>query len=406
MFEDLDRISDGELLARVESLVRDERRVSAALVAHLAEIESRKLYLEQGYSSLFVYCTRALHLSEHAAYNRIEAARVARRVPAVLAWLERGDVHLTAVKLLASVLTPENREQLLAAAKHKSRREIEELVARLRPQPDAPDKVRAVKPRSAAGEGGGQRPGACVASASSSLQANAVECAPVTSSNTSTPVTSMNTGAGPERSTELVPERVHGPTIVPLAPERYKIQFTASAASRDKLRRAQELLRHRIPNGDLAQVFDLALECLLRELEKTKIAATTRQRGAVRRGETEAARAPVSTASRTASRHVPAAVRREVWQRDEGRCAFVGVNGVRCNERGWIEFDHRWPHGDGGDATVTNVRLLCRSHNQHEARSFFGVWANRESQPVIDPDSRPNSSWDELRESRRRPASV
>src|SRR5437773_2086053 len=135
-------LSNAELLARVKSLVDGERQATAALVAHLAEIECRKLYLEQGCRSLFSYCTEVLHLSEHAAYNRIEAAKAARRFPAILTSLVQGDVHLTAVKLLAPLFTAENHESLLAAAKHKSKREIEEIIAHLRPQPDIADSVR------------------------------------------------------------------------------------------------------------------------------------------------------------------------------------------------------------------------------------------------------------------------
>ena len=217
-------------------------------------------------------------------------------------------------------------------------------------------------------------------------------------------------------------------SIVPLAPERYRIQFTASAATRDKLLRAQELLRHRIPSGDLAQVFDRALDVLVRDLEKERFGAADRPRAAKKRTRCQPVSSPRSSdpawqagdraaggdrargdgdgdraagrerarrddgdrapggdsdrheaargdsALTRASRHVPAAVKRVVSKRDQGRCAFVSPSGVRCTERGWIEFDHIRPHGDGGRATVDNVRLLCRSHNQHEARRFFGVW--------------------------------
>jgi len=135
-------LSDSELLGSVKRLVQSERQATAALVVHLAEIERRKLYLEEGCRSLFSYCTRVLHLSEHAAYKRIEAARVAVRFPAVLNSLEHGDVHLTAVQLLGPLLTPENHHGLLAAAKHKSKREVEALIARLRPQADVPVSVR------------------------------------------------------------------------------------------------------------------------------------------------------------------------------------------------------------------------------------------------------------------------
>src|SRR5262245_57498489 len=97
----LSRLSDRELLAEVKRLVRCEREATCRLVAHLSELDQRRLYLAEGCSSLFTYCTQVLRLSEHAAYGRIEAARAARRFPVILELLARGAVNLTAVGLLA-----------------------------------------------------------------------------------------------------------------------------------------------------------------------------------------------------------------------------------------------------------------------------------------------------------------
>ncbi len=327
--ESLQELTDSELLARVERLVQSERRTTAALVAHLAEIENRKLYLEEGCGSLFSYCTQVLHLSEHAAYNRIEAARAARRFPLVLASLAHGDVHLTAVKLLIPHLTPENHRDLLAAAKQKSKRAIEEVIARVRPQPDVPAVIRKMP--------AGKPVGTATMTTAQPDEAHAAKAA-----------LSPTTAARPA-------------AVVPLAPERYKVQFTATAATCDKLRRAQELLRHRIPAGDVAEIFDMALDLLVRDLENKKFAATDRPR----RG---------GPANVRLSRHIAAEVKRAVWQRDQGRCAFVSPSGARCTEQGQLEFDHIQPHGDGGGGTVDNVRLLCRRHNQYEAQQFFGLW--------------------------------
>jgi hypothetical protein len=76
-------LSDDEVLARVHAAVRDERVATAHLIALLLEIDTRRLYLSESCSSLFTYCTQVLHLSEHAAYNRIETARAARRFPMI-----------------------------------------------------------------------------------------------------------------------------------------------------------------------------------------------------------------------------------------------------------------------------------------------------------------------------------
>lgn len=363
--QSLAKMTDVDLLRRVQVLAHDERRATTAFVAHLAEIENRKLYLGEACSSLFVYCTRVLHLSEHAAYNRIEAARAARRFPAVLASLEQGLVHLTAVRLLAPVLTDENHRELLTQATHKSKREVEELLARLRPRPDVPAQIRKLP--------GSKRPHP--------------ESSPEPAREPATQEEATRHGATREETTQEETAQVDAArepaplspakaaVVVPLAPERYKVQLTISVATREKLHRAQELLRHRIPDGDLAEVIDVALDLLVQTLEKRKFAAVARPRPST-------PGAPGTEGTRP-SRHIPADVKRTVWERDRGCCAFVGPNGDRCGERGGLEFDHVRPHADGGTATADNIRLLCRGHNQYEARQYYGRWqADAECGPV------------------------
>ncbi len=116
------QLSDEEVLEQVKLLAHRERELTAALIVHLAELDARRLYLAEGYSSLFTYCTQVLPLSEHAAYGRIEAARAARKFPVLLELLADGRVTLTTVGLLAAHLTPENHRGVLDAARHKSKR--------------------------------------------------------------------------------------------------------------------------------------------------------------------------------------------------------------------------------------------------------------------------------------------
>jgi hypothetical protein len=150
---------------------------------------------------------------------------------------------------------------------------------------------------------------------------------------------------------------VSRPKTEPLAPGRYKLQFTVGEETYDKLRRVQDLLRHRLPNGDPAAIFDRALTVLLAELEKTKLAAAATPRKASGRAKR--------------SRHVPAAVRRAVWARDGGRCRFEGPAG-RCQETGFLEFHHVIPYADGGPATAENLELRCDAHNRYHAEQWFG----------------------------------
>ena len=140
--EVLRSLSDRELLAETHRLADCERHATAHVSAALIEVDARKLCLGEGCTSLVTYCTQVLHFAEHAAYGRIEAARAARRLPAILDQLADGSLTLTAVGLLAAHLTQENHVALLAAARHKSKRDVERMVAGLRPLPSVPSSVR------------------------------------------------------------------------------------------------------------------------------------------------------------------------------------------------------------------------------------------------------------------------
>ena len=318
--------ADRPLLDAAKRLAAEERRVTAALLRAIMEIDSRRLYLGEGCSSMFAYCTQVLHLSEGGAYNRIEAARAAREYPVILELVEQSAITLTTVRLLAPHLSPGNHVAVLASARHKSKRDIEELVVSLRPKPDAPVVVR----RLPAGR--------------------TATTAPLLSSSgmpSQSPVAAASTSA-PDR-------RCHVP-VAPLTPERYRIQLTVSRETHDKFRRAQALLRHAVPSGDAAEIVDRALTLLLEKLERHRFGETSRPRP--------------SRPSARGSRRIPARVRRAVWRRDDGRCAFVGAEG-RCRETAFLEFHHVQPYAAGGLAEVDNIELRCQSHNLYEARLFF-----------------------------------
>ena len=116
-----------EVLGRLDRLVTQDRRLTAVLLAHLAEVDARQLYLEAACSSTFGYCVERLHFSEDAAYKRVRAARAARQFPRIFELVARGELHLAAVTLLAPHLTEDNHRDLLAAAAHQSTRAVEEL---------------------------------------------------------------------------------------------------------------------------------------------------------------------------------------------------------------------------------------------------------------------------------------
>jgi hypothetical protein len=343
LLDSLRRLSDAVLITQVKDLALGERSTAALLVAHLAELDTRDVHLRAGHGSLFVYCRDVLALSEQEAYARIAAARAARRFPTILELLEAGAVNLTTLRLLAPHLTPDNHEAVLASARGKTKLQVEEIVARLCPLPDVPSFVRKLPaPRPAPARMPEPPP-------------PAVSPPPA---GAASPSGESGVTAGALRP-PVQPRPVwRSADINPLSPDRYKVQITIGRDTLEKLRLAKDLLRHAVPSGDEAAIFDRALTALLTDLARRKFAATERRRPA--------------SAGAAGSRHVPADVKRAVWLRDLGRCAFVGTNGRRCGERAFLEFHHVRPHAMGGAATAANIQLRCRSHNDYEARVDFG----------------------------------
>src|SRR5215218_1526735 len=135
-------LTDDQLLTETTRLVARERVATADLLRCLMEVDARRLYLREGCASMFTYCTQVLHLAEGAAYNRIETARAARRFPVLLDSIADGRLTLTSARLIAPHLTVENHVALLAAARHKCKRELELLIATLHPRPPAPAVLR------------------------------------------------------------------------------------------------------------------------------------------------------------------------------------------------------------------------------------------------------------------------
>jgi len=254
----------------------------------------------------------------------------------LLEWLTEGALTLSSVGLLAPHLTDENVEPLLEAARHKSTRDVERLLACLQPQPDIAASLRAVPtPRRVPVETG-----------ATDLLALA---APDSAERTSLGWDSLRTAS---------PSTPARPVMAPLGPKTYFLKLTIGQDLHDKLQRTRALLSHSIPDGDLAMILERALTLLLAEAERTKYAATSRPKRP-------------TMAPKTTGRHVPAVVKRAVWTRDGGSCAFVGSTG-RCGAAACLEYHHVIPFAEGGATDVSNLELRCRNHNTHEAEIHAG----------------------------------
>jgi len=245
------RLSNEALIQELKESVAQEGPHTARQIALIVEARRRRLYAAAGYPSMYTYCVGELHLSEDAVWKRFQVARAAQTCPAVLEALAEGRVHLSGLTMLATHLTPENVDELLAAATHKSKREIEKVLAGYFPKADLQAQVRAI-PQAAASVASPEE---------GSLQLQTV----------------VNTESEP------APGQVCDPVILGQA----------------------------CPQAE----------------------------------------AP------------PANERR----------AHVSDSGHRCEARSDLEYDHQLEYARGGDATVSNIRLRCRAHNQYTAERTYGA---------------------------------
>ena len=393
---DLRSLGDKELLARLPMLCANERKATAEVIVYLAEVDRRRLYLEAACSSLYSFCVERLGYSEEAALKRTRVARLVLRLPEVLGELRGGRIHLTGLFLLAKHLTEDNVAGLLGEARGRTRREIEQLLARRFPKSDALPLVVPLGVGGAAVGGSGDgvaclgtgamvgccrsgdgatchETGAMVGCSGSDDGATCpgtgemVGCSGsgdgATCPGTGEMVGCSGSGDGAACPGTGAPRGLAahaGARVEALSGQSYRVEFTASAELYAKLERAQALLSHAVAPGELAEIFERALDALVE-------AQTKRRNGAA------SAKPRKRRSLKAKSRHVPVEVARAVWKRDGERCTFVDAAGRRCGETLFLTLEHRDPFARGGAPSVENLCVLCEPHNQQAARREFGA---------------------------------
>ena len=304
------------------------------MLAHIAEVDARKLYLPAGFPSMHAYSVQRLRLSEDAALKRIQAARVARQFPVIFTALEEGRLQLSGVCLLAPYLKEASAGDLLAAAMDRSKDDIAKLIARRFPRSELLELVEEYASSSRAEAEGRSELDCSDEHAPGHVDRDTLSHAP--------------------GHVEVTTPR---PKVAPHADGRYALHVVLCQEAYDLLRYAQALSSHANPEGNIADELHRALKSHVARLEKQKFGATSRPR-------------PARVSENP--RHIPAHVKRTVWERDGGQCTFVSDSGQRCPARARLEFDHIDPVARGGEATVEGIRIRCRAHNQYVAERVFG----------------------------------
>jgi hypothetical protein len=436
----LSGLSDRELLSRVRDLVSRERALTLEVLVHLIEVERRRLHLGLGYASMFDYCTRHFGYSSSAAGRRIQSARCIRDYPEAHGLLEKNEVNLVTISLVASILDESNAKDLIAKIRGKSQREVEAIVATYRPPVSMRDRAKPVcvavpappalrisstKSEHTPTAGSEKRPNTAAASFADGPRQATTE---MQAQRKATPQPSSAHPSSSATTTE--PEQV---SPSPNLENKFFVQSLASRRFLKRLEKARALL----PNGCGELSYEAVLEAALdeflkdhdpdernkrRQERKKKAEARTKSEGRVAEktsgsrakggissaecGPTEglpcssvqagcgrvddplfrcwigglpASRVPANVEE--PSRRIPAALRDAVFARDKRRCAYIGSTGKRCGATHHLQIDHIVPYARGGTNALGNLRLLCERHNKHEAERVLGVDIVRQFPP-------------------------
>jgi hypothetical protein len=331
--------------AQLADLFQRERTAMADFMLALADFDRERRWLDLGYSSLFHFLHRELGMSKGAAFYRKTAAELVQRFPEVVEPLRDGRLCITTVIELAKVMTAENRHEVLPRFFHRSKSEAKAVSAALAPE-EAPARREVVTQVKLMRLEEQRRP--------STVQP--VELVKPDSRGTTTAEAEAVAHA------PLSAPRPARDGAEPLTAELHRLHVTVSSRFLEKLEAARAALSHTHPSGSAEEILEAGLDLLLERQAK--------RHGFVKN--------PRDEERPCAPDHVPARVKRAVWERDGGRCQWPLESGAVCGSTLRLEIDHIQPRALGGPSTVSNTRLLCKVHNDLAARKVYGeAWMDR-----------------------------
>ena len=341
----LKKVSDDELIFDLKNLVSEERELLTTILRYLKEVETRKIYLQKGYSSLFAYLTEEIGYSEGAAQRRILAMRLLKDVPEIEPMIQTGEISLSVASQVQSYLRKEEKK-----APIKKEKKIE-LIKDL------------------------------AGTSARECERKLIELSPET--------------ALPREKTR------------PLTEDITQIQFLAKRELMKKIERAKELTSHQNPEGKYDELFSKALDELLNKLDpirrqarriKKKSKTPSRSSKSLihisgnrpvrsqwpaivgkvllrnnQKTPRSIPKSPPTSAVEPKNRHIPNATRDKVWLRDSGKCQYQDKGtGKVCGSKYHVQLDHRFPYSLGGEHSETNLQLKCRNHNLYRAEMLPG----------------------------------
>lgn len=306
-------LSEEELVSQLASLCLEGKRLTARVIEHLIAIEDRDIHVRSACDSMWAFCVTRMNMSEGETSRRLNAVKLVRQFPSLLGRIERGEIHLSALKLAARYLDDANADRIFDAMTRKTKTETREVLAHLFPRPDAP-----------------------------TLELDVTGALP----------TSDGRGFLDPATGKKVTSKIE-----PLSATGHLVQLTMTNEGYETYRRAKQLMSHRIPDGDPVKVIEAALKVLVEKLEKERMGKTSR---------------PLKTRRPSKPGHIANETKREVFDRDGFQCTYVDSQGRRCECRTRLELDHIVPRAHGGSDEASNLRVRCRPHNRLWAEDVFG----------------------------------
>ncbi len=308
-------LSDGDLLSKIRSLAVEERKLTTQVLELLREVERRRLFARQGFSSLFEYAVKELGYSEASASRRINSMRLLKDVPSVATLIEGGSLNLSTVsavqcflkreeRVKGKIYSPEEKQDLLGKMENRSHRECEKILFQLSP--------------------------------------------------------------------EVAKSKETSRTV---SPTQTELKLVVSDDLMQKIEKIKGLLAHSHPGIGLSGLLEVLVDRALEQIDPARKAARREKLKRKSDGKREPA-TPTSESpnERPASRYIPAAIRKEVWLRDGGVCSYVSPEtGKKCESHFGLECDPILPFSQGGRSELSNLRLLCRTHNSWEAIQKIGA---------------------------------
>jgi hypothetical protein len=361
LFARVCKLRDAAVLEGSRSLVVAAAANLAELLAHLAVIKKRRLFAAAGYPTIYDFCVRELGLSEDATGRRLTAARLAADHPALFDAIADQRLTLSTLLLLSPVIGAAPVRELIDGLAHKSHAASLEWLAARFPQAELPTRTEFVN------ADGSRTPANAGTTSSENEQSEWVH-----SAMSRVAPSKLNDSS---HKKEPLPR---GRTI-PLSATQVAYQFTVDRATHELFLHVQDLLGGEVAPGDLAKVFALALKSLAKDREKSRHGLHTESRG--------------ESAKPARGRYIPAQMKAQVYQRDQGQCAFTTDDGLRCECRADLEYDHILPIAHGGRTTADNLRLLCAAHNQYEADRKLGrdfMDQKRTNTPLVNHEQKPH----------------